>query len=353
MSKRLCKLLLIFVSVIGAIPVFAQDLTGIWRGYFITDAGENYRLEFQLDLSKSQRTQGVSYSYLDVRFYGKATMTGFYSKGSKELKIQELKTVEVRNSGGGGTCIMNYKLTYAKSGNEEFLEGTYIGKQENVRGARWGDCGGGKVFLRRVITSDFHLEPFLENKDLTKRSTTPAPKKPATPVKPPVAKTTVKPPVTKPQTDKTPTITKTDTLQRPKVEIGEPKKMVMKSVPIPQQIRSRENNLIQTIDIQSEEVTIKIYDNGEIDDDSVSVYLDNKLIIANKRISDKPLTYTFKINEEEPEHTVIMVAENLGRIPPNTSLMIVNDGDKRHEVFVSTNEQKNAVIRFRYKKPGS
>jgi hypothetical protein len=45
-----------------------------------------------------------------------------------------------------------------------------------------------------------------------------------------------------------------------------------------------------------------------------------------------------------------MVAENMGRIPPNTSLMIVQDGDKRYQVSITSTEQKNAMVRFRYQK---
>jgi hypothetical protein len=55
------------------------------------------------------------------------------------------------------------------------------------------------------------------------------------------------------------------------------------------------------------------------------------------------------MEQDGEEHVLIMVAENMGRIPPNTSLMIVNDGDKRYEVRVTSTEQKNAMIRFRYK----
>ena len=65
---------------------------------------------------------------------------------------------------GGGTCIMNYDLQYSRSGKEEFLEGTYLGKQEVKDGPNpyeWGDCGGGKVFLRKVTTSEFYIEPSL------------------------------------------------------------------------------------------------------------------------------------------------------------------------------------------------
>jgi hypothetical protein len=39
-----------------------------------------------------------------------------------------------------------------------------------------------------------------------------------------------------------------------------------------------------------------------------------------------------------------MVAENLGSIPPNTSLMIVTAGTKRYEVYISSNEQRNAKV---------
>ena len=146
----------------------AQDLTGIWKGYFISDFGEYYKLEFQVAQNGAYGVKGVSYSYLDVRFYGKATMTGSFIKSSSSFKIKEIKTVEVKSTLGGATCIMNYNFLYSKSGKEEFLEGSYLGKyespyQRNPPG-KWGDCGGGKVFLRKVTNTDFYVEPFLRNK---------------------------------------------------------------------------------------------------------------------------------------------------------------------------------------------
>jgi hypothetical protein len=142
----------------------AQDISGIWKGYFISDGGEYYKLEFQVAKIGGYSMKGVSYSYLDVRFYGKASMTGSYISTSKNLLIKEIKTVEVKSTLGGATCIMNYNLKYSKSGKEEFLDGTYLGKYEtpyqtNPPG-KWEDCGGGKVHLRRVVSSDFYVEPF-------------------------------------------------------------------------------------------------------------------------------------------------------------------------------------------------
>ncbi len=45
-----------------------------------------------------------------------------------------------------------------------------------------------------------------------------------------------------------------------------------------------------------------------------------------------------------------MVADNEGEIPPNTSLMIVKAGDKEYEVRITSTEQKNAVVIFKYEK---
>ena len=95
-----------------------------------------------------------------------------------------------------------------------------------------------------------------------------------------------------------------------------------------------------------------MYDNGEIDDDTISVYLDSKLILSNKRLSAAAITVNLKMDESNPDHELIMVAENMGRIPPNTSLMIVTAGDQRFEVRITSTEQKNAMVRFKYVKPG-
>ncbi len=352
------------------LSLVAQNLTGIWRGYFVTNDGEKYKLEFQVNIPSSTFSSGVSYSYLDVRFYGKATMTGSFNEATKNLKIREIKTVEIKNIDGGGACIMNYDLFYDKSGKEEFLEGTFLGRPEvkdKPNPYSWGDCGGGKVYLRKVTTSDFYIEPFLRGKvkpapviydnkapvkkDTVKTIPTTPPltkpdivvNKPVT-IKPPVNKPIVKtnPPVIKPKTDTARIIINTAPVIKNNPPIIIPKPAVLKN---------RSNELMKTLTVTDPEVTVKLYDNGEIDDDTISVYLDNKLVLSSKRLTASPLTVKFNIDEDNSDHELTMVAENLGRIPPNTSLMIVESGEQRFEVRITSTEQKNAVVRFRYQKP--
>src|SRR4030095_8218162 len=85
-----------FLTLFSYSTMYAQNLTGIWRGYFIADNGDQYKLEFQVSQNGSSSVTGVSYSYLDVRFYGKATMTGSFIKSSSSFRIREIKTVEVK-----------------------------------------------------------------------------------------------------------------------------------------------------------------------------------------------------------------------------------------------------------------
>ena len=116
--------------------------------------------------------------------------------------------------------------------------------------------------------------------------------------------------------------------------------------PAPPVLRMRENALEKRIITDAGEIRIDLYDNGEIDGDTVSIYHNNVLLKSRARLTQHPITLRIAINAEQPHHELIMVAENLGSIPPNTSLMVVNVGNNRYEVRISSNEQKNAKVVF-------
>jgi len=116
--------------------------------------------------------------------------------------------------------------------------------------------------------------------------------------------------------------------------------------PPPPVLTTRTNSLVKTIQTEAGQVTLNLYDNGEIDGDTVSIYHNNKLVVSRTRLSQKPITVNIDINAEEPHHEVVMVAENLGSIPPNTSVMIVTAGSKKYQVYISSTEQKNAKVVF-------
>src|SRR5574338_300285 len=219
---------LLFSFLICSIS-YSQNLTGIWRGYFITENDDQYKFELQLE-QKGSRISGVSYSYLTTVFYGKALLTGNFNKKEHSALVSEIKTVELLMAAFSSACIMKCSFQYVVSGKEQFLEGTFTSKfEKNTVGAKKGDdCGSGKVYLRKVPTSDFYVEPFLRSKlkaDSIKAATPPT-KKSVTTAKPPLNKATVKkiPPVNKSTVKKTPQVVtqKTTVKKNPTVVTKKP-----------------------------------------------------------------------------------------------------------------------------------
>jgi hypothetical protein len=120
--------------------------------------------------------------------------------------------------------------------------------------------------------------------------------------------------------------------------------------PAPLILKTRENALVKRIETEAGEIKMEIYDNGQIDGDSVTIYHNNTLIKSHMRLSQKPITITIDVDASQPHHEIIMVADNLGTIPPNTSVMIITTATNRYELFISSNEQKNAKVVFDLRK---
>jgi hypothetical protein len=385
------KSLILFLLLGAGFCVQAQDLTGIWRGNFrrtptaangrlldLLGGDERYKFEVQID-QHDKNFKGVTYSYLTTVFYGKATCQGTFNPATKQVMLEETKIVEVRMAGGSDACIMTLFLKYTKKEGEEFLEGNYM--SFNTKDST--NCGKGTVFLRKVTTSDFYEEPFLSKKKpaekkpviktdsttakkaivkitpkTTPTKTTTTPKtttaKITPPVKKPVTGTTAKTsaqknnitkaPDTKPNTDVK--LVPVDSGQKAEVKTQK----TISTIPVPKVLATRENALVKTITTSANTIELDIYDNGTVDNDSISVYLDKKLVLSHQRLSEKAIVYKFNLDETNNYHELVMVAENLGDIPPNTSLMVVKAGDKRYEVRIESNEQKNAVVVFKYEK---
>lgn len=124
-------------------------------------------------------------------------------------------------------------------------------------------------------------------------------------------------------------------------------KPVVPNIAVPDVIKTRENSIAGTIETPPSDILIELYDNGEIDGDTVTIYHNNKLLVSHAGLSVKPVALTIKVDKENPYHELVMAADNLGSIPPNTALMVVTTKYKRQEVFISSSEKKNAKLLIR------
>jgi len=358
----------------------AQKITGIWRGYFSSSNGmyregameEMYKYEIQIQQLSNNSIKGVTYSYKTTVFYGKATLQGIYNVQSKTLLLKETGLLDLKVGDKSEPCLMTCYLDYSKMGKLEVFQGTFI--STNIKDK--GDCGSGKVYLEKVPVSDFKKEEFLKKSStdsVAKQANTTVKKQGI--LKDTFAKKIAPSPTiplvkkTSPKINKTPNQAiinskkKTSPLSKsPELPsalrteekiIQQPIKpkeadIAKTQMPIPKVLLERENNLVRTIITDEENIQIDLFDNGTIDNDTISVYHNNTLVIKHGRLASSPISVKIKNTIDDDVHELVVVAENLGEIPPNTALMVITAGKKRYEVFLASNEERNAKVVIKY-----
>jgi hypothetical protein len=113
-------------------------------------------------------------------------------------------------------------------------------------------------------------------------------------------------------------------------------------------LQPRADSLVNTVTLHSADVKIDLYDDGVIDGDTVTVFINNKLLLYRQMLTDRPLTIHFNAFPNT-QYELVMYADNLGTIPPNTALLMVTSGSEKYKAFMSSSEQTSATIRFIYK----
>lgn len=327
-----------------------SPITGVWRGFFTSGMGffqEKYRYEVQIGQLSNNGIKGVTYSYKTTVFYGKAGLAGMYTPATRNLLLKENKLIEVKMQ-GGEACLMTCYLEYSKIGNVEILEGTFTSINIKTK----GDCGSGRVYLEKVDESDFYKEEFIKEFEEKKKTPPATTRKPNVVVKKPkvkpVPKVNTKPGtpekkrVESPKKD-VPVVIEPNSRRKTDEVVVKPSIVEPKRV-IPRELKERENKVVKVIEAEGDEILIELLDNGQIDDDTISIYHNKQLIASKKRLCHQPITLRIKVDPRHSRNEIVMVAENLGSIPPNTALMIVTVGRQRHQVFLTSTEQKNAVV---------
>lgn len=106
----------------------------------------------------------------------------------------------------------------------------------------------------------------------------------------------------------------------------------------------------QVFMVESDSVRLSFYDNGEIDGDSISVFVNSQVALTHQALEAKAFNLYLHLDSTRDINEVSMFAENLGRIPPNTALMVITDGKNRYQVFLSSSLTENATIQLKRKR---
>jgi len=112
---------------------------------------------------------------------------------------------------------------------------------------------------------------------------------------------------------------------------------------------SRTSKLFQTITTNADSIKLVLYDNGEVDGDTVTVFDNGKIIINQLALSLKPYEVKIPVDKNNSFHEIELMANNLGSIPPNTAFMLILAGKERYELRLTSDFSVNAQINIQYK----
>jgi hypothetical protein len=286
----------------------SQKLTGTWEG----SSGGEYCKIVILQINDSC----FGYTY-DTGFgYCKANFIGVYKESSKNLVGLNPDFIEKTFFHGLST----YNLIYSKKENVEYLKGRVGGKTTGTKILSMGipqtityKRTGLQIDTTKLMAAkvQYYQAQTAENK------------------------------IEKKDEDK-PTSKIEDTVHIPKVNPVADLKSLKES---------RTSTLIKTLETSADSIRLVLYDNGEIDGDTVTVFYNGAIIFNTVPLSVKPLEITLAVSKNNVVNTIELMANNLGSIPPNTALLLIFAGKERHELRVSSDYSTNAQINIKHSVP--
>jgi hypothetical protein len=375
-----------------------QDLTGKWKGYFTPSRdldGKIVTYEIVIKENPDHTLTASTYSKISNSFTANALATGMHSENTQLVSITETSLNKKKLVGNFEACLMSNFLNYRVVRGYEILEGSYTAANE-LSGK---DCGGGKVYLEKEgpIVKEFSVkttdsktatankiiakEKLAKNTSLQKENKTTPAKKTAIAKKELIqtnqtntsklTNSTTKSNAKKVSSIQTPSIetTSIQTAAAPTSAVNalqentkaaavnetsaSPNTSATKSSGqiLPWVLVGRENKLVKQVIVNSPSISIDLYDNGTIDNDTIMIFDNKVLLLENKRLSYKATHFDVNFNKDNNRHEIIIVAHNLGTVPPNTALMVLKDGTSRQEIYITSTLSVNAMVIFELKKP--
>ncbi|NTS39595.1 hypothetical protein HRG84_01655 [Flavisolibacter sp. BT320] len=318
----------------------AQMLTGVWHGKI-----NKQTVEVKLVRSGDSIT-GTSYYYSSFGNYRRYSIRGYFDEKTNQAVWWDDRLLEEKEGGlfgvpgktpllsradfncpGSGIMLLDGS---SNEKNEEIKEGT-VHLQKTEKGPRFRDEWDWVIDNFTAGTNDPTIIDSISLVAYRPKTTMPSEPPAERPRKPGMVSIPAPAP----------------TEARPK-----PEETVAVNLPktVEQKFITRKKKVFTTIPVQGDSISLSFYDNAIVDGDSISLFLDGRMLFTHVKLSDKPYTVKIAVADIGEESELTMVAENLGAIPPNTSYMVALVGDKRHIANLSSTEDTSAVIRL--KKPG-
>jgi hypothetical protein len=299
LKKTCCIAFLFFILQLSATVVYSQVTTGIWKG-IAKQGATTYAYTVKINKIIKDSIFGTTISSSN-NFFSETKFKGIVN--GNNFTIQETVIIKTNYKGTGSVCLM--KLVLKK--NNDKLQGSFTSSNKEIQ-----DCGSGTVNLS--------LEKEKKNNAVKNLDT---PKLIA--------------PVTENRQIISP-VSKSEEIAKPAIIQQNSK------INTQRKIEPRDIDLLNTFRFKEDSVMIKIYDNGIIDGDVISLIVNGQVVFDKIKLTAIPLAYELKASAES-QFQIEFYAETLGEIPPNTGLITISSASKTSEVLFSSDLKKSAAIK--------
>lgn len=109
--------------------------------------------------------------------------------------------------------------------------------------------------------------------------------------------------------------------------------------------KERKVKVERILEVQSPNLLLKVWDNGTVDGDVVTLFLNGDQLVENYRVSKRKYGMNVKLSDET--NFLILHAEDLGDISPNTVAVSVDDGVKEQIIILSSNLKESGALMIR------
>lgn len=117
--------------------------------------------------------------------------------------------------------------------------------------------------------------------------------------------------------------------------------------PVMEQAFNTRKKIVQTeIPVEGDTLELRFYDNAQVDGDSISLFLNGKILFQHVLLGTQPYIFRLAINGLPENSELTMVAENLGAIPPNTAYMEAIVSGQRYTARLESTENSSGVVRL-------
>ncbi len=107
-----------------------------------------------------------------------------------------------------------------------------------------------------------------------------------------------------------------------------------RSEPQPLSLDNRKVSLRDSVQVNTKSISISIWDDGQIDNDIISVKINDDWIVQYLEAKKDKITFKYYLNQ--PINYLVLRADNIGNIPPNTTAVKIDDGTNSKIVVLNS-----------------